>query len=208
MNTRWRDKLQRYLTENKFKLFTTAAFMLAGIILGAVWACRAGGNTAESDISDFISAYKLMGASSTDILRRSLPLNLRIFILIWISGWFVWLLPVNFVELSSKGFGFGYTISYLVLRNSIKGFLIAFSALFLQNLILIPAMLMYSVIQMNFAVRFKRLRGSGALYKQRRKLIIKNILTLCIMLLIAVLCSYIDAYIAPLLIKIFCGGLI
>lgn len=195
--------LKTKLLNNRNKYIIVSAILLLGVIIGAVY----GSHNAITDngyFANFISAYKLHGASSRDTFIRAILSNLRPIALIWISGWFLLLIPLNFIQIVSKGFGLGYTVAYLISVSGFKGFLFSFSSLFIQNLIFIPVLILLSVYELNFAIAFSA-KNSGI--KQRRKMTANNFITFIFAIILVLILSLIDAHIVPIFIKIICNNM-
>ncbi len=198
------DKILIKTTNNRNKYIMVSIILLVGIVSGAVF----GSKNAASDsgyFSNFISAYKIHGAAEHEIFINAIASNLRAMVFVWLSGWCLLLIPINFIQIISKGFGLGYTIAYLIAVSGFKGFLFAVSSLLLQNLILIPAILMLSVYELNFATAFT---ARNLPIKQKRRMITNNLIVLIVVILVALISSFIDSHISPFFIKIILGNII
>lgn len=206
MNKKYTDNLYGYIKTNRIKYFIVIIFLFSGIIAGAILsAFSLSENFNDQYLNNFISTYNLQGAIPLEIFKNALFSNLRLIVCIWISGIFIWLFPLNFIECLFKGFGIGYTISYLSSVGGFKGFLLSALSLVVQNIIFIPAIIMFSVIQINFSKKIHKLRNLSSQYRQRKKLVKNNFCTFAIMLAIGIVCSALEAYVVPVLIKPLCG---
>lgn len=81
-----------------------------------------------------------------ELLKNSLSTYLLLAIIIWFFGTTVIGIPIVFGIILYKGFGLGYTISVCInLLGIQKGITFVFSTIFLQNLIIIPAIIAIAV---------------------------------------------------------------
>lgn len=202
MTKAYANKLKAHFLSNRLYYILALISVFCGILIGAFASTKADSGTKYLD--NLFSAWSLQGISYFEVFIKSLISNLRYIILLWFSGWFIWLIPINLITLASKGFGVGYTISFMVGSGGFKGFLFAFVSLFFQNIILLPAMVIYAVIQLRFTAELDKLKNSSARYRQRKQLIIKNTVVLAVFLFVSALCSGIETYVVPFFIKIIC----
>lgn len=81
-----------------------------------------------------------------ELLKNSMFTYILLAIIIWFFGTTVIGIPVVFGIILYKGFGLGYTISICIKLLGIqKGMAFVFSTIFLQNLIIIPAIIAIAV---------------------------------------------------------------
>lgn len=131
--------------------------------------------------------------------------NLKIVLIIWIAGTTVIGIPLIYVVTVYKGISIGYTISAIMLTfGNAKGFLFAISSLFLQNIIVIPIILMLNV---------SSLKMYRTLIQKNRKKSIKQEFVrhtvLCIILILPIIiASIISSYISSTLMIQVIKGLI
>ena len=119
-----------FFNKNRVKFLVVTALFFCGIIIGAICDVK---NVSDDNIgymNNFASAYKLQGVSSSEIFFRALISYLRIFAFIWLSGRFVFLIPLNLFSVAAKGFGLGFTISYLIRWSGFGGIIFGFLILF------------------------------------------------------------------------------
>ncbi|MGN0178743.1 MAG: stage II sporulation protein M [Monoglobaceae bacterium] len=197
-----KEKLFENFCENRIKLIGISVLFMAGVITGAV--IETGMNSSESFecIDDFIYSYNMRGISVTEVFLRSLLSYGRVFFLIWLSGRAVWLIPLNFIEICSRGLSMGYTVAYMVEWGGAGGFALSFLMLFFQNIIFIPMLVVYSAYRLNCSLLSRHIR-SVSVRRQRQGLIGNGGLTAAAIGVI-ILCSCIEAYIIPAIIKPLC----
>lgn len=187
--------LQGHFISNRLKYAFILILLFIGMSIGAVMGKNAYQNSQNSGLFEsFVSVYTINGVTNSEVFIKSFISNIRTLIFLWISGFYIWLCPLNFLAITSKGFGVGYVISYFLNDGGIIGFFVAFTSLFFQNLLILPSFVVYSQIQFEFSKQYKKLKSSPNKFKQQRRLIHKNILVLLVMLLICVISSVIEAY--------------
>lgn len=193
-----------FFIKNRIKFLLVTSLFFIGIIIGAVCDTK---NVADDNVSymnNFASAYKLGGVSSSEVFFRALLSYLRIFAIVWLSGRFIYLMPLNLFSVAAKGFGLGFTISCLIRWNGFGGIIFGFLMLFFQNIIFIPALLIYSVYQMNFAPEYKRFKQNSALFKHTKRLLLADTKISLSLIFIILICTCVEAYIIPSLILSLC----
>lgn len=195
-----RNILKKNIKANKLKYSFTLICLILGISLGILNAKNAE-ISSDSYIERFFSAYIIGDVSGTSVFLKSVFLNFRAVLLIWISGFFLWLTPLNFLEVGAKGYTIGYTYTYLISAEHLRGFIFSLATQFIQNTILIPLFVIFSVLQFNFALNFDKRRSSQALYRERKKILTGNILLLLLFSVPILICGYIDGFMLPFFIK-------
>lgn len=183
-----------HIRTNRFKYIITLFILIAGLVAGTLLATKKY-LMAENTIIQFHN--QSLNIHMHSLFITSLIKNLRPFFIIWLSGRHVCLTPLNYIEILSKGFGLGYTISYLSLSGGIKGFAISLLSLVMQNFLLIPAILIFSVLQLNILINKQRYNKSGILNKQKKILSKYNLSIIICSIFIAIFCSLIDSYVIP-----------
>lgn len=203
-----RENFIMHFKNNIRKYILVSSFLFVGIILGALWGIDSQKSSHNGNIlNSFLSVYKLTGITSNEMFLKSMMSNIRPLILLWISGFSIYLIPINLCTCSIKGFGIGYTISYFTSEGGIYGLFFSFINLFFQNIIYIPAMLIYSVIQINYVMNIKKANSIQSGYKQIKKLKINNFVFFIIGIIICVLCAIVETGVVPALIKLIYGNI-
>ena len=207
MNKNGFESVYAHITANRGKYIIVLISLFISITSGAIIGINANSFSDKSDfLTDFISVYKLQGITYSDVFVNSLISNLRMLIVLWLSGLYIWLIPVNIISVSAKGFGIGYAVAYFISCSGLKGFCFAFITMFFQNVITIPLMLVYSVLQIIFSMKVYRLKRGSSNYRQIRKLRINNVILFIISIILCICCSMFEAGITPSLIKLIYGN--
>lgn len=201
MNKFLKETLSAHISSNRLCYIIATSAVLVGIIIG-IFSGKSAIHESEFNYLDgFLSSSATEGMTPLNVFTKSVLINLRPVVIIWLSSLFVWLIPISFVELGAKGFGIGYSFSYLIFGWGFKGLAISFISLFLQNLIIVPSLIIYTVLQVRFSGDYDKIRKTPNLYKERKSLFMKSFLSLLFILLPVIFCGLIDGYIAPVLVN-------
>lgn len=196
------DNISDHIMNNKFKYLALIASLFGGLVFGIILCLK--GNVSENYAENFISSYKLYGVSSKTVFISSFLSYMRCGLILWVSGRHIFLTPLVFVQVFSKAFGLGYTISYFVSVLGFNGVLLSFSSMFLQNIIFIPLMLIYSVWRINFALKYRESKSSPASFKQKERLNLEDFKIFMLFFALILACVLIEAYIIPSLYNPIC----
>ncbi len=171
--------IRQFISRNRTKYFYLMLCLLIGIILGGayavimpdgvIWELKDGVNNhhALMNASRASSPYnafwriELEGLSMGNVMFTSLLNNLRYIILPFISGFFIFLLPVIFAMLVVRGFSIGFAVGFFFEAFGVSGAAFVFTALLPQLVIALPAAVYISITALNF-------------YKQRKASIDKR----------------------------------
>ncbi len=145
-----KETIITHILNNKKEYFIISLIFIIGILLGVFFINNINDTqveTIKNYISDFVNAIKDgQTINNVDLLKQSLKNNIIIASVIWFFGTTVIGLPIVFGLILYRGFILGYTISACISIMGLQGGLIfTFSALFLQNIIFIPAIIAIAV---------------------------------------------------------------
>ncbi len=199
-----RRKIEEYFRNNMGIYILIAALFTGGVLSGAL-SLRGLGEEQLLQLNRYfmVLAEGLQDCSGTEqgaIFRQALHINFRYLLLISFLGLFPFGFPLIAGLVGLRGFSLGFTVAFLVGRNSLRGVLFAAGAILPHNLILIPAVILGSVTA--FSLSWFRLRC--ALERRPRPLREQLGPYLLILLLTAVLMGaaiLVEAYISPLFVK-------
>ena len=195
MNKFLNETVSAHISSNRLCYILALLSVISGIIIGIFSGINAPRD--EDFLQGFLVSFSEEELNISALFFKSVLISLRAVLVIWASSFFVWLLPISFVQLGAKGFGIGFCFSYLILNGGFKGFLFSVSTLLIQSLILLPAFIIYTVLQVNFSGDFDKVRKTPSLYKERKRLLTKNALSFVFILVPILFCGLIDAYLAP-----------
>ena len=191
-----------HINNNIVEYIVMIIILLIGIILGTMYINKADVNQTQ-EISNYINDFlnDIQNGSSIDLsrlFRTSVYNNLLIIVLLWISGLTVIGMPIVYLIVSVKGFCMGYTISAIIATvGSTEGIKIVLSTMLLQNIIIIPAILLLAV---------SGIKLYKAIMKDRRRENIKveilryTIIAFCVAV-INVIASLVETYISANIFK-------
>ena len=201
-----RRNIQEYFRENRGMYILIIAFFTGGVLAGAL-ALRGLEKNQLLQLNCYFVAFveSLAGGSGAPdqgaIFRQALSLNFRYLLLTWFLGFFVFGFPLVAALVGLRGFSLGFTVGFLVSRDSFKGVLFAAGAVLPHNLILVPSLIIGSATA--FSLSLFRLRC----YLEKRPSPLREQFGSYsfIFLLIGLLMGaaiLIEAYIAPAFIKL------
>lgn len=132
-------------------------FVIICLFVGIIWGTISCSYFTDKNINikyfnTLVSSFNIQGVSFKALYYNSIYSITRIFFIIWLSGWFIWLIPLNAAEIILKGFGIGYTVSFLSIIGGFKGLALSFALLIGQIIMLIPPILVFSVEEINRSI--------------------------------------------------------
>ncbi|MBQ2932823.1 MAG: stage II sporulation protein M [Clostridia bacterium] len=207
-----RLNIKKYISDiflrNKWQFLIVFLSLFSGILFGTYFSSSMNQETADAMdkyINNFVSAYNLQSANAGEVFKFSVYNNIKIIIFIWISGLWVGFLPVNLIQIGAKGYKLGFSVTLLVKSFGVKG--IAFSTISSasQIFIMIPALILYSVFNINFSFFQKHSRFTNLSAVFKNEFYIKNLLYLAAIIILSVFVSFLDAYIIPQVLKPICS---
>ncbi len=145
-----KDIIIEHIRNNIIEYIVMIIIFLIGIILGTIYINKANDNQTEK-ISAYIltfleDIYNGSEIDSSSLLKTSICNNLLLIILLWISGLTMIGMPIVYLIVVIKGFCIGYTVSAIVATlGTIEGIKFISSTMLLQNIIIIPSILMLAV---------------------------------------------------------------
>jgi len=106
----------------------------------------------KTDICGYVNSFieiikqKQFEINRMELIKTSIIENMKMMIIIWIAGLTIIGIPLIYIIIFYKGICLGYTISAIILTLGIKnGIMFSFSALFLQNIVIVPIIFMLCV---------------------------------------------------------------
>lgn len=136
----------RYARDNSKEYILVILIFIIGLFIGVMFInnCSSDKDTAITTyISDFIEKFK--NAENIDqahLIGSSMKSNTTLAIIMWLAGTTIIGMPIVLGIILFRGFCLGYTVSAITLTlGAWKGTVFCILALFLQNLLFIPALL-------------------------------------------------------------------
>lgn len=202
--------ISEFLIKNKWQLAAVFACLFAGILVGSLYGGALKDQSADAMtgyLKNFISAYNLQSVNRKDIFIFSVYNNIKTVLFLWLSGLWVYLLPLGAVQIFAKGCKLGFSTAVFVENFGIKGIFFAVLAALPQLAVMIPFVAAYYVVNINFAFSLQKIRCGKLSRGTKNEAYIKNLLYLLAAVLIAVIAAMIDAFIMPPVLKPVCSFL-
>ena len=205
-----KSALCKHIKLNIKDYFRLSVILIIGVLIGAFQVnganegCK---NEVKGYINSIFGAIKSEGfeVDRIQLMKENIGSNLKLLAMVWISGTTIIGIPMLYVIILYKGISIGYTVSAIMLAvGSWKGLLLSTSAMLLQNIIIIPMILMLNVSSINlYRCLIKKDKGVNL-----KKEIIRHTI-LCIILIIPViLVGVISSFVSSSLLLYFTKNMI
>lgn len=141
---------KEHILNNSKEYIIVSLIFIIGIFLGVFFVNNmqeAQKMEIDTYLDNFIEKFKCIDSmDNTELLKENITQKLLLAVGIWFLGTTVIGIPIVFGIVLYRGFCFGYTISICVSILGIsKGIIFVLTALLLQNILFIPALLALSV---------------------------------------------------------------
>ncbi|MCG8515168.1 MAG: stage II sporulation protein M [Halanaerobiales bacterium] len=182
--------------------FIVVVFIL-GISFGAIAVKTVDYSTKQNlfnYFNDFMQGYNEIEYDRGSLVSESIKFNLFNIFMIWAFGITVIMMPLITLLIFFKGFVLGFTVGFLVSEYSLKGIVLAISAVFFQNVLIIPSYIMAAVMAVSLSIRIIKY------YRNRAKLSFEDFLAytleMTMLALITLGGALLETYISPLLLRL------
>ncbi len=202
--------LTDYISCSKVLFVLTFFCLVAGTVIGSLSAITMNTESYESlgaYMNNFLSAYTIQPVDKGEIFKFSLYNNIKTVLFLWVSGLCVWLIPLGVIQVAARGYKLGFTTVFLIQLYKGRGILFVLASLLPQIMILFPALIIYAVFNIRYAVSLKDLKKRGETLNIRKEMYLKNLVFLLGMIAVLVLCSFIDAFVVPPVLRPICSFL-
>lgn len=197
------EAIIEHISNNIMEYIVMIIIFFIGIILGTMYINKIDLNQ-KQEISSYINDFIEDTQNGSDIdfnklLKTSIYKNLLIVILLWISSLIVIGMPIVYIIVSIKGFCMGYTISSIIATLGVtQGLKFLLSTMLLQNIIIIPSILILAV---------SGIKLYKAIIKDRRREnikieIIKYTIIALLVSIVNIISAIIETYISTNIFKI------
>lgn len=200
--------ISEFLVKNKWQFAAVFACLLAGVFIGSVYAALLKEQSADAMteyLKNFVSAYNLQSVNRKDIFVFSVYNNIKTVLFLWLSGLWTGLLPLGAVQVFAKGCKFGFSTAVFIKVFGLKGVFFALLAALPQVVVMIPFMLAYYVLNINFAFSMQKIKNGKLSKNSKNEIYIKNLLYLLAAVLAAIIAALTDAFIMPPVLKPVCS---
>ena len=197
-------------------------FLTVGVVLGAMSVSRLTPDQ-KRDLTSYLDQYihsfeaqeAAVFADGGDptaepppkpvMLRRSVMSQAKVLLAAYVLGLTVFCAPAVLMVVLSKGFLIGFSVGFLVDEYLGRGALFSLAAVLPHNLILIPAVVFLSVNALAFA--WDTIKGSGRTGQPVYLRLAGYTMWAAAMGVVFIGASFVETYIAPILIKLVVGYL-
>lgn len=197
-----KETIKEHIINNKKEYIIVTLIFIIGIFIGVMFINNtkdAEYDTLKNYIVDFMNKFKsIEDLDNLQLLRESIFNNIILACIIWFFGTTVIGIPVVFGIVLYRGFCLGYTISsFISVLGISKGLGFIFSSLFLQNILVIPAII---------AIAVSGFKLYKSITKDRRKdnikiEIVRHIIFSLLMLIVLCFSSVIEIFISNNILK-------
>ena len=194
---RIKNIILNYIKENIKTYLILLIIFFIGLILGVIFVDNARepqANQISSYINNFINSIKENYQISTkDLLKETVINNVSIAVILWFLGSTVIGFPLIYVVICYKGYCIGYTISSVIATiGTAKGIVFILATMLLQNIIYIPVILTLGVS----GVKLYRLIMEDRRRENIKIQIAKHTIFSILMLMLLIISALIETYIS------------
>ncbi len=196
-----------YIIQNRLQFFFTVLCLLLGLVIGSLSEISLSNEkfgSLNTYMDNFVSAYDIQPIRNWSVFGFSVYNNIKVLLFMWISGLWIGFIPVGLFQLGVKGYKLAFTSTFLVQAYGGRGVLLSLITVVPQVLFMFPMLITYMVFNINFSLRLRKLRQRGQFFLANKELMIKNLIFLVVAILIILLCSLVDAFVVPAIIKPVC----
>ncbi len=143
--------IYRHVKENARDYLILSIIFIIGVMIGVVIINNSDDNS-KTELNGYINSFidtiknESFQVDKPKLIKDTIINNLKILLIIWIAGTTIIGIPLIYIITIYRGISIGYTVSAIMLTlGNWKGFIFSISALFLQNIIVIPIILMLNV---------------------------------------------------------------
>lgn len=200
-------RLSEYISDNKKYYILVASVVFLGIVIGTVSAV-----TMKSDayrnlntyIDNFLSVFNLQPINRIEVFKTSFYSNTKTILFLWLSGLWVGFIPFAILQMGIKGYKIGFSIAFFVQAYRGMGIVFIFLSMIPQLLILLPALMVYTVFNIKYSLSIHKLRDRKNVLSVRKDMYLRNFLCIIGIIFVIILCSFIDSFVISSILKPVC----
>lgn len=194
-----RELLTKHIESNINTYIFLSILFLIGIALGIFFINSLSSSQTEELKSYIIDQVININTNEVNYFKELAIENILIIVVMWLAGLTIVGIIIDYAILIYKGFSIGYTISALTLSiGTGKAFGFIFSGMFMQNLLLIPALIGTAVSGMRFFKEILKNRDKESLAIG----VIKHTLFSLLMIGITLFSAFLEAFASDRLLKL------
>ncbi len=199
--------MSEYIIDNKIYYLLAASAVFVGIVIGSISEITMASDAYENlntYIDNFLSAYSIQPVNKAEIFKTSFYSNVKVILFLWISGLWVGFIPFAILHMGIKGYKLGFSIAFFVQAYKGKGVIFALFSLLPQIFILIPALMVYAVFNMKYAISIHHLGDRKNILSLKKEMYLRNLVCIIGMVIIVLICSFMDSFVIASLLKPIC----
>ncbi|BDR72738.1 stage II sporulation protein M [Clostridium tetani] len=204
-----RDKIYNSLAdhfrENFWIYVVTLLFIFIGIVLG-IYSVKYINSVHSNELLNYFNNFiNHIGNNNIEykiVFYQILKNNIPTIFIIWFLGMTLVGLPGILIIDILKGYTFGFTISFLINSNDIKGLWMVLLALIPQNIIYISCILVASVLAMDFSLNFVKERVNKTFGQGLGVRILYYSLSFIFIISVMFVGFFMETYVTPSIMKI------
>lgn len=198
-------KAKNNVVNQKKKYLFLATIMSIGIISGIIFIffiSEEDKSLVKQELDIFFATIKDGKFIYTNSIINSVGNNLLYLVIIWVLGISIVGIPIIVFLLFLKGFIFGFSISSVVVNYGLKGLIMGIITQFPHNVILLITFILIGFYAINFSIHlfqvlfFKKDLNLSLYFKRYNQITLISLGSI-------VLCSIIETFMMPFLIKFF-----
>ena len=162
------EKIREYLRYNSPLLVFLLIIILSGIAFGTI-AIRSMDFNSRQDLNnlfaEFLSGVRVINYENELLFRTAVRFDFIALLMIFMCGFIPLFLPLNLILVFLKGFVIGYSSGFLFHEYNFYGIFLSITAIFPQNLLLIPVYILLAMESIKFSMKIvAHIRKSKQLY--------------------------------------------
>jgi stage II sporulation protein M len=203
--SRFSKLISEHFRENVQLYIFIVILLFVGIIFGAI-IVNSLGFVQKEEL--FFYLERFFGQVTNDKIANSKEMFLVTYFnylktigFMWVLGISIIGMPIIIIFLFLKGIMVGFTVGFLVNQFGIEGFLISLSTIMPQNLIVLPAFILITVLGTNISLQM--LRNQFTVRKQGNfgQNLLKYVFSFILVAIILTIPAVYEAFVSPVLMK-------
>lgn len=212
MNINLKTAISNLIINDRRLFLLYAATLIIGIITGSVTYLNSNQDSTNrifSYIQNYFTGSTLIGISFTEVFKSAMLDNLKLTFVLFISSLSVFLCPLSFIRIFSKGFGMGMTVTFFIARYMIKGMIFSVLSVFLCNVIIVPSIVIFSAHTLSESIKMFKFNKSRSLKRHDKlngdylKFFMRCVLNAAVLTAILIAAAMIQGFICPGIMRIF-----
>lgn len=195
-------RLKQHISTYRWQYMLILTIFIAAVVIGNYRVQSLEGGVRDH-LAGLVDTYLREGGTGALIGQQLLGgafLNqARIALAIWFLGLTVIGFPLILAVVFYRGFSVGFTVGFIINQKAGTGVIVCILSLLPQNLIYIPAVIMMSVIALNFSGSIFRARAADALSWRS---FLSYTLVLLFFLLLLLGGAFIESFLCPWFLKV------